>query len=93
MRQPLEEEKICVTRMGGTLFFPAKVILVAASNPCKCGYAGDPDHVCTCTGSEITSYMSKLSGPILDRIDIHVTVGRMKYKDLEGERNGMTSSE
>jgi len=93
MRQPLEEEKICVTRRGGTLFFPGKVILVAASNPCKCGYAGDPDHVCTCTGSEIASYMSKLSGPILDRIDIHVTVGRMKYKDIEGEQKGMTSWE
>ncbi|HUM55800.1 MAG TPA: ATP-binding protein, partial [Bacillota bacterium] len=59
----------------------------------KSGYAGDPHHVCTCTASEITSYMSKLSGPILDRIDIHITVGRMKYRDLEGEHNGMTSSE
>jgi len=82
LRQPLEEGEITITRRGGNVAFPGRVILVAACNPCKCGYAGDPVHQCTCTAGQISAYQSKLSGPILDRIDIHVKVDRIPWKEI-----------
>jgi magnesium chelatase family protein len=82
LRQPLEEGEVTITRRGGNVTFPGRVILVAACNPCKCGYAGDPVHQCTCTAGQISAYQSKLSGPILDRIDIHVKVDRIPWQEI-----------
>lgn len=85
LRQPLEEGQITITRRGGNVTFPGRVILVAACNPCKCGYAGDPVHQCTCSEGQISAYQSRLSGPILDRIDIHVKVDRIPWKEMNRE--------
>lgn len=82
MRQPLEDGIIHVSRVAGNLTFPAKFILVAAMNPCPCGYYGDPVKKCICSNSQIVSYKKKISGPILDRIDLHVEVPRLEYDKL-----------
>jgi len=74
LRQPLESGKITVSRSRFSVDFPSKFILVASSNPCPCGYYGDPKHECTCGDKKIKNYQSKLSGPILDRIDLHINV-------------------
>ncbi len=74
LRQPLESGKITVSRSRFSVDFPSKFMLIASSNPCPCGYYGDPKHNCTCTEKKIKNYQSKLSGPILDRIDLHINV-------------------
>lgn len=93
LRQPLEDEKIVISRSGGTVEYPGKVILVAASNPCRCGYLNDPLRECVCTPGQISNYRSRLSGPVLDRIDMHVEVGRVKYEEMDPAREGMGSDE
>jgi magnesium chelatase family protein len=85
MRQPLEEGKITISRANGSLTFPAKFILVAAQNPCPCGYANDPERQCTCNMSQIVKYQKKISGPLLDRIDIHLEVPKVPYKKLTSD--------
>lgn len=85
LRQPLEDGIITVSRAQGSLQFPAKFILVAAQNPCHCGYLGDPVKSCICTPSQILRYQKRVSGPLLDRIDIHVEVPRLKYEKLASE--------
>ncbi len=92
LRQPLEDERVVVARQGGAAIFPGKVILVAASNPCKCGYGEDPNGRCTCSGSEIARYRAKLSAPFLDRIDLHVSVGRRPL-DNDGNFRTMSSAD
>jgi magnesium chelatase family protein len=92
LRQPLEEGEIRINRMSGMVTFPAEFILIAACNPCRCGYLGDPKHECICSSSQIRSYKSKLSGPILDRIDLHVELMALEYKEINGEINESTSS-
>lgn len=92
LRQPLEEGQIAITRRGGNVTFPGSVILVAACNPCKCGYDGDPVHQCTCTPSQLVNYQSRLSGPILDRIDLHVKVDRIPWKEIHRSSNEGTSA-
>ena len=92
LRQPLEEGQITITRRGGNITFPGRVILVAACNPCKCGYAGDSVHQCTCTEGQISVYQSRLSGPILDRIDLHVKVDRIPWKEIHQERSDGSSA-
>lgn len=82
MRQPLEEGKITISRANGTLTFPAKFILVAAQNPCPCGYLTDPDRTCTCNLSQVVRYQKNISGPLLDRIDLHLEVPKVKYEKL-----------
>lgn len=86
LRQPLEDGVIFVSRIAGTLQFPAKFILVAAQNPCPCGFLTDPTNTCTCTPSQIIKYQKKISGPLLDRIDLHVEVPRVKYDKLSSEQ-------
>ena len=93
LRQPLEDGVITVSRAAGSLRFPAKFMLVAAQNPCPCGYFGDPDHRCICTPTQILKYKKRVSGPLLDRIDIHIEVPRVKFEHLAGERTGETSAE
>jgi magnesium chelatase family protein len=92
LRQPLEDKIVTISRAAGTLTFPASFQLVAAMNPCPCGYYGDPTKECTCSPSTVTKYQKRISGPLLDRIDIHVEVPRVPYEKLTGERLGESSS-
>lgn len=85
LRQPLEDKVITISRASGSITFPANFILVAAMNPCKCGYLGDPVKKCTCSPLEIARYQKKISGPILDRIDILINVGKVKNENLLNE--------
>jgi magnesium chelatase family protein len=82
LRQPIEEGKIIISRARHSLELPARFILVAASNPCPCGYYGDPEHECKCTISQIRNYQRKLSGPLIDRIDLLINVPNVKYEKL-----------
>ncbi len=84
LRQPLEDEKVSISRMKGTVSFPSKFMLLASMNPCPCGYYGDETHECSCTSHQIRSYMSKISGPLLDRIDMHIEITPVKYGELAG---------
>ncbi len=91
LRQPLEDGVITVSRAKGTLKFPAQFILVAAMNPCPCGNATDPGKLCSCTPSQISRYQRKISGPILDRIDLQIEVPRIDFEKLEDENRGELS--
>lgn len=92
LRTPLERKSISLTRRGTAYSFPADFMLVAASNPCKCGYFGDPAHQCSCTDREVERYQKKLSGPIMDRIDMHICLQPVDYEDLE-EGEAMSSAQ
>jgi len=92
LRQPLEDKIVTISRAQGTLTFPANFQLVAAMNPCPCGYRGDPTKTCTCSEAMVTRYRKRISGPLLDRIDIHVEVPRVEYEKLTSERLGEPSS-
>ena len=85
LRQPLEDGKVTITRASFTITYPAKFMLICAMNPCRCGYYGHPTKPCQCTFQEIKKYRSKLSGPIIDRIDIHLEVPPVEFKDLMKE--------
>ena len=91
LRQPLEDGIIHVSRASGTLRFPARFVLVAAMNPCPCGYLTDPDRKCTCHQSQVIKYQKRASGPLLDRIDLHVEVPRVDFSQLDDERAGESS--
>lgn len=82
LRQPLEDGEVTVARVGGTLRLPARFQLVCAMNPCRCGWRGHPDRRCTCTDREVAKYVEKISGPLLDRIDLHVTVPSVEYEAM-----------
>lgn len=92
LRQPMEDGKVSIARAAFSLTYPAKFMLVAAMNPCPCGYYGDPTHSCTCTIQQIQKYRSRISGPLLDRIDIHVEVPAVNFKELTSERSGEPSA-
>ncbi len=92
LRQPLEDKVVTISRAQGSLTFPANFMLVAAMNPCPCGYYGDPLHACTCSLSAVTNYQKRISGPLLDRIDIHIEVPRVEYEKLSSERLGEPSA-
>lgn len=91
LRQPLEDSRVTVSRSKLSLEFPANFMLAAAMNPCPCGYYSDPNKECTCSPPAIQKYMSKISGPLLDRIDIHIEVPAVKYKELSAENSGEKS--
>jgi magnesium chelatase family protein len=91
MRQPMEDKVVTISRAQGTLTFPANFTLVAAMNPCPCGYFGDPTRECTCPMSMVSRYQKRLSGPLLDRIDIHIDVPRVDYEKLTDSRLGEPS--
>jgi magnesium chelatase family protein len=82
LRQPLEDGIITIGRAQGTLTFPAKFSLVASMNPCPCGYSSDPERDCSCSPTQIIKYQKKISGPLLDRIDLHIEVSRIKFEKL-----------
>jgi magnesium chelatase family protein len=91
LRQPLEDRVVTLSRASGTVTFPSAFMLVAAANPCMCGYYGDPERACTCSPSAVMRYQKRISGPLLDRLDIHVQVPRVKYEKLSSERLGEPS--
>lgn len=93
MRQPLEDGTVTITRASGTLTYPCNVMLVASMNPCPCGYYGDSTRECSCSPDKIKRYVSKISGPLLDRIDLHVEVPAVQYEDLEKKETGESSAE
>jgi magnesium chelatase family protein len=82
LRQPLEDQRVTISRATTTITYPSSFMLVAAMNPCPCGYLTDPNHECICNLMQINRYRSKISGPLLDRIDIHIEVPAIKYRDL-----------
>lgn len=93
LRQPLEDGRITVSRSKMALEFPANFMLVCSMNPCPCGYYTDPAKECTCSQMQIQKYMAKISGPLLDRIDLHIEVPAVKYKDLSSKSSGESSSD
>ncbi len=93
LRQPLEDGIITVSRASGSVQFPARFTLIAARNPCPCGYLNDPKQACTCSAMSVMKYQKKISGPLLDRIDIHITVPRQEYEKLSEIGHGESSSD
>src|SRR5512135_769353 len=93
MRQPLEEGKVTISRAATSLTYPSRFMLVAAMNPCPCGYYSDATKECSCTVPQIQRYRSKISGPLMDRIDIHIEVPAVKYRDLASREAGEPSSQ
>jgi magnesium chelatase family protein len=91
LRQPLEEGRVTISRALSSLTFPSSFMLIAAMNPCPCGFYTDPNRECTCTMPQILRYRSKISGPLMDRIDIHIEVPAVRYRDLTGETSGEDS--
>ncbi len=92
LRQPMEDGLVAIARSTGTLSFPARFMLIAAMNPCPCGYWGDPVRECTCSPATVVRYQKRISGPLLDRIDIHVEVPRVDYEKLADDRRGEPSA-
>jgi len=92
LRQPLEDGVITISRVNASLTYPARTTLICAANPCKCGNFLDPSGQCTCTPRQIQQYLGKLSGPLLDRMDIHIEVASVKYKDLDSGAAGDSSA-
>jgi hypothetical protein len=93
MRQPLEDGQVTISRASTSLTFPARFMLAAAMNPCPCGFFGDTSRECSCSPTMIQRYVSKISGPLLDRIDIHIEVPAVKYADLAAKPPGEGSLE
>ena len=91
LRQPLEDGMVTISRASYAVTFPASFMLVVAMNPCPCGYLTDPRHECTCSQSAIQRYMAKVSGPILDRIDMHVEVPSVRYRELDSSEDSERS--
>lgn len=92
MRQPVEDGKITISRVSGTLTYPSEIMLVCAMNPCPCGYYGHPTKKCTCGKGVPAKYLAKVSGPLLDRMDIHIEVPQVDFKKLSGDEKGEPSS-
>lgn len=93
LRQPIEDGCITVSRAAGSATYPSRFMLVAAMNPCKCGYYGHPTHECTCSPSAIDRYRGRISGPLLDRIDLHVEMEPIAYEELRGGTGGESSAQ
>jgi len=92
MRQPIEDKIVTISRAQGSLTFPANFQLIAAMNPCPYGYYGDSVKTCTCSAGTVTKYQKRISGPLLDRIDIHIEVPRVEYEKLSDDRLGEPSA-
>jgi magnesium chelatase family protein len=92
LRQPLEDKLVSISRSAGSLTYPANFTLIGSMNPCPCGYYGDPVKECTCSVSMVKNYQKKISGPLMDRIDIHVEVPRVPFEKLSSQRTGEPSA-
>ncbi len=93
LRQPLEQGFVSISRADGCVVFPSRFMFVAASNPCPCGYFGDPEHECKCSAKQITDYQNRIGGPLMDRIDMHIDVARVPPKDVLSHEGGISSEE
>jgi magnesium chelatase family protein len=93
IRQPLEDGYVTIPRVHSTLKFPARIMLVAAMNPCPCGYYTDPKRKCSCSPNHIERYLSRISGPLIDRIDIHIEVPPVPWKQLRSADDGTSSAD
>jgi magnesium chelatase family protein len=93
LRQPLEEGRVTISRALASSTFPARFVMVAAMNPCPCGYLGDPKHACKCSPMQIERYMSRVSGPLLDRIDLHIEVPAVPFQELSASADGTSSDD
>jgi magnesium chelatase family protein len=92
LRQPLEDECVTISRVNGTITYPAKFILVSSINPCPCGFYGDESNRCTCSPIQIKNYLGKISGPLMDRIDLHIEVPSVNFNDISGSSQGESSA-
>nr|WP_252187866.1 YifB family Mg chelatase-like AAA ATPase [Anaeromonas frigoriresistens] len=92
LRQPMEDNVVTISRVNATLTYPSNFMLVASMNPCPCGYYGDPLHECSCSPRDIDRYLKKISGPLLDRIDIHIEVSPVNFEDLKNRNIKSESS-
>ena len=92
LRQPLEDKRITIARATQSLSYPASFMLIAAMNPCPCGFAGDPNNACRCLSTHVSRYRSRVSGPLMDRIDIHVEVPGLRYRELSKTHEGESSA-
>ena len=93
MRQPLEDHCVTISRAMGSVTFPANLMLVAAMNPCPCGFRGDPKRQCSCSPMQVERYLSRISGPLLDRIDIHIEVPPVPFRELADKTEGTSSQD
>ena len=93
LRQPLEDGKVTISRASGTVTYPASIMLIAAMNPCPCGYYGHPSGKCRCSQKQVAAYLSKISGPLLDRFDLHIEAAPVEYQDLSSDIKEETSAE
>lgn len=93
MRQPLEDGSVTISRVNATLTYPCNIMLICSMNPCKCGYFGDGTHKCSCSAAQVNQYRSRISGPLLDRVDIQIEVAAVNYDDLSSATKGETSAE
>lgn len=92
LRQPIEDQKVSISRASGTVTYPCSIMLVAAMNPCPCGYYGHPTKKCVCSKKQVSQYLSKISGPLLDRFDLHIEVAPVEYENLSSERKEESSA-
>ena len=93
LRQPMEDGKVTISRVSGTLTYPCSMIVLAAMNPCPCGYYGHPTKSCTCSASAVSRYLSRVSGPLLDRLDLHIDVAPVEYEALTSRQKSESSAE
>ena len=93
LRQPLEDGVVTITRVSGSLTLPSRFMLVCAMNPCRCGWYGHPSGRCTCSESQVESYMRRISGPLLDRIDMHIEVPSVEYEAMRRKEKPETSAQ
>lgn len=93
LRQPLEEQKVTISRAMGTVTYPSSIMLVAAMNPCPCGFFGHPKKKCTCSHQQVSNYLSRISGPLLDRLDLHIEVAPVEFEHLSSSAREESSAE
>lgn len=93
LRQPLEDGKVTISRAAGTVVYPASIMLIAAMNPCPCGYYGHPGNKCRCSHKQVSTYLSKISGPLLDRFDLHIEAAPVEFQDLSSNKKEESSAE